>query len=51
MFEGLDGFDAAHETLQIGAGDGNGVTALGASAFGLPIQEQPLGVAADNAMS
>jgi len=34
IFDGLDGLDAAHEKLQIGAGDGNGVTALGASAFG-----------------
>jgi len=38
MFEGLEGLDVVHENLR--GADGEQVTALGASAFGQPLQEQ-----------
>ena len=48
---GLGGYDPGPENLQLAAGDADAATALGASAFGPPLQEQPLRSGADNAMS
>ena len=47
----LGPYEPGTENLQMAAGDADAATALGASAFGAPLQEQALRFGADNAMS